>query len=788
MKSAQIKAVTLVCFLLAAFFIIFTRFSVSTDLGLFLPEPDTHFDRLLRHQLDNGASTNIILIAFSGLPEKELADFNRRFTEILDNNGNFSRVTNSASSLGDEALEFLEANRYLLTHSDLSRKFSVEGFTESLLARLEGLASSAAPIEKKFLRKDPTGEVLGLLEEWQGKISRHKRPNERHGVWFSSDQSRTLILAEIAAEISDMSNQVAAVMDIRAAYEKMKIPGLEVVMTGPAVFAVESGEDIRQDAQNLTLIALSLVVLFLLGVYRSLRMMLLVVCPLLMGVAAATAAILVVYNQIHGITLAFGITLAGVAVDYPIHLLSGMGASIDQNHDHIRKVWRTLRLGVLSTVVAYAAFLVSGFGGLQQLGLFTIIGLVTAALFSRWVLPYLAISSRDIMPGMVQLHNRLKQLGKSAASLRFTVVAFLVVSLLALVVSGRPVLHLNVDSLSPITDDRRAQGKMLRGDLGFWYGGSMMLVTGRDKEQVLQNSENIQGYLDQLVDQGVIEGFDMAAHFLPSVARQKANRNYLEDRKTIRRNLLQALQGTPFKPKVFDPFLADLETASTLEFINARTLETTAIGKKLDPLLFDFEGESGGVILLHGVKDGSAMTQFASSHENLYYMHLKTASTNLVARSVDRVSISMLGCIAIIYLSLALAFKSIARPFKVMIPTFAAAVGVAALLVFTGNPLSIFHLISLLLVIGLGLDYALFFNRLSDNSDEWDTTFKSLWVCGITTVLVFGILTFSSTPPLRAIGVTVGLGAFMSMIFAAMWATTPEPEQSGQVLAKEEMR
>ena len=58
MKSAHIKAVALVCFLLAAFVVIFTRLTVSTDLGLFLPEPETQFDRLLRHQLDNGASVS----------------------------------------------------------------------------------------------------------------------------------------------------------------------------------------------------------------------------------------------------------------------------------------------------------------------------------------------------------------------------------------------------------------------------------------------------------------------------------------------------------------------------------------------------------------------------------------------------------------------------------------------------------------------------------------------------------------------------------------------------------
>lgn len=161
-------------------------------------------------------------------------------------------------------------------------------------------------------------------------------------------------------------------------------------------------------------------------------------------------------------------------------------------------------------------------------------------------------------------------------------------------------------------------------------------------------------------------------------------------------------------------------------------------------------------------------------------MHLKTSATKLVARSVDRVAVIMVGCVLLIYILLTWAFNSPWRPLKIMVPTFSAAIVTAALLVLFDCPLSIFHLISLLLVVGLGLDYALFFNRLPSNESEWNTTFKSLWVCGFTTVLVFGILASSQTPPLKAIGMTVGIGASLSIVFAAMWATTGEKQVAEQ--------
>lgn len=774
MDAARNKAIIILCILVAALFTIFTRFSVSTDVGIFLPEPETRFEKLLHHQLNNGASTSIILLALEGLPSTRLAEFNHAFVEKLKTSETFDNVTNGASESGDDVLSFLEKYRYLLTRNNLAEQFSIPGLKSALEARLEGLHSSAAALEKRFLRKDPTGEIFGLLENWQGRVSRHKKPEELHGVWFSENHQRSLILIEVGADISRMENQTAVIEEIRSALTAMKPPGLKVIMTGPAVFAVESAEHIREDIKILSMIAVLLVVLFVWAAYRSVRMVVLTVLPLLIGVMVATASILLFHEQIHGITLLFGVTLAGVAVDYPIHLLTGgLGRNRKDSDPKLQKVWRTLRLGVFSTVIAYAAFLLSGFGGLQQLGTFIIVGLVTAALFSRWVLPLIA-DHQGPPSGLSGVHGRLKSLGRSATRFRLVVVTMLVVSAAGLLFYDKPVLHLGVDSLSPIKDQRKAEGKMSRDDIGFWYGGSMLIMTAMNKEGVLQLSEHLEPGLDDLVEAGILEGFDMASHFLPSRQQQERRKAQLKEVDSIHKNLTEALADFPFRANVFDPAIEDIRALDELETLDIANLQDTPIGKKLDPLLFDFEDGAAGAILLHGVRDETAIKRFADGHEEIHYMHLKSASTALVAKSVNRVALSMIACITIIYISLALGFKSLTRPLKIMVPAFSAAVTVAAILVFSGHPLSVFHLISLLLVVGLGLDYALFFNRLPENDDEWDTTFKSIWVCGITTILVFSVLTFSWTPPLEAIGLTVGIGTFISIVFAAMWAAVPE--------------
>ena len=759
----------LVALAVAALFTLI-RFDHSSDLGIFLPNAETLYDRLLRQQLDNSASSSLVLIALTGLPARELAQLNNRMLDRIRATGLFSRAVNNSSNLGADMLEFIERNRYLLTRGDLHERFSAGGFSESLHDRLAGLASAASPLEKQYVRQDPTGEVLELLEFWQGKVSRYKQPSERQGVWFSRDGKRTLILCEIRADVSDMQNQLDATQAIRNIYDEIRVPGLGAILSGPAVFATETSESIKRDGLSLTLAAIVLVLAFLLAAYRSLLTTATLALPIASGVLVAVASVLLLFGHIHGVTLVFGMTLIGVAIDYPVHVLS---AGSGQEHSRVETVWRTLRLGVISTLVAYFAFLLSDFNGLQQLGVFTIGGLLAASLTARWILPLIPFSGNGRISGLPRLHDFLKRACTACGRFRMAVPVLSAAAILIMAAGEREILHLNVDSLSPIKQDRRVEGRMLRNDIGVWTGGSMLLITGADKQAVLRDGESLETALARISDEGVIEAYDMPSHFLPSVQRQERNLEALKQTERIRGNLATAMEGTPFRPEVFEPFLMEIETAGDLVPISAEDIENTVIGEKLEPLLFDFEDGAVGIVLLHGVADSEALERFAHGHEGVYYMHIKSASTDLVTRSVIHVSWTMAACLLVIYLVLSAGLRSPVRPFRVMIPTLSSTVVTACILAYSGNPLSIFHLIALLLVIGLGLDYALFFNRIAVNREEWDSTFRSLWVCGITTLLVFGILALSSTPPLRAIGITVVLGTLISMGFGAMWAAAP---------------
>ena len=114
----------------------------------------------------------------------------------------------------------------------------------------------------------------------------------------------------------------------------------------------------------------------LLLVYRSFTALALGLLPVLSGALAGVAAVSLGFGSVHGITIGFGTTLIGEAVDYSIYYFVQSRASADGDRSWLQAFWPTIRLGVLTSVCGFAALLFSGFPGLAQLGLYSIAGLV----------------------------------------------------------------------------------------------------------------------------------------------------------------------------------------------------------------------------------------------------------------------------------------------------------------------------------------------------------------------------------------------------------------------------
>jgi predicted exporter len=78
------------------------------------------------------------------------------------------------------------------------------------------------------------------------------------------------------------------------------------------------------------------------------------------------------------------------------------------------------------------------------------------------------------------------------------------------------------------------------------------------------------------------------------------------------------------------------------------------------------------------------------------------------------------------------------------------------LLGIAGQGLQLFHVLGLMLLLGIGVDYGIFFQE--PNSHQDDAAWLAAGLSALSTMLSFGLLGLSRTPPLHAFGLTMAIG------------------------------
>jgi predicted exporter len=757
--------------------VIIARTDFVGDLSAFLPRAPTASQQVLVDQLKDGVVSRLVLIGIEGAESAHLADLSKRMAARLRGYEQLVSVANGEDAGLTKDREFLWRNRYLLSPAITPEHFSPSSIRASLEENLQLLASPAGVLLQRVLPADPTGEVLRLGEMLEGGA----RPQMRDGVWFSAPGTRALLVAQTRAPGYDIDAQAQALASIRAAFSESIAGGpatqARLLITGPGVFSVSTRDRIRSDAVKLTLAASILVGVLMLIVYRSLTVLGLGLLPVASGVLAGVAAVSLGFGSVHGITLGFGATLIGEGADYAIYLFTQTERG--RARDALDRLWPTLRLGVLTSICGFSAMLFSGFTGLAQLGLFSIAGLAAALLVTRWVLPSFTPADFNVQ-AVSTLGPWALRLMSSIARLRVAAVLLVAIAAAFLVLRDAPTWSDELASLSPVPIADQKLDEALRRDIGAPDVRHLIVLRAANQQAALERTENISTVLQRLVNTGALDGFDTPATFLPSVSLQRARQAALPEPGTLRQNLREAAQGLPFQEGLFEPFLRDAAAARTQPLIDHTSLQGTSLALKVDALLMQRGSEWAAMLPLRGVRDSAAIARAVApqTQSDIVLLDLREAANDLyLGYRQEALRHALLGAATIVVLLL-VTLRSPARVMVVLLPLAAAVIVTASLILLTGERLSIFHLVGLLLVVAVGSNYSLFFDREATSMLDRSRTLVSLMFANVSTVIGFGILSLSSVPVLNAIGSTVAIGALLSLAFATAFMTTRVPPDS----------
>jgi predicted exporter len=745
---------------------LFLQGSVRNDMMSFMPRAATPAQRLLLNELRAGPVARLMLITLAGAPREELAKISKQVAARLRASHLFARVANGEQLFDAAEQARLFAYRYLLSPGVSPEAFGADALHAALQARLHELASPLPGFDRRWLSRDPTAEMRTLLSSWRGQM----QPASYRGVWFDGEGQQALLLAQTTASGFDIDAQARAQQAVRQAVEAVGGGSVELGLSGAGVFAVSSRDLIRADTRRLGVLAGVAMTLVLLAAYRSLRLLLIGALPLLSAVAAGIVAVVLLFGAIHGIVLAFGVTVMGVAIDYPIHLFSHLNAG-EPVRQSLARIWPTIRLGAITTAMGYLAMTGTDFPGLMQFATFAIAGLLAAAACTRWALVGLlpATGGQARASAMAAWYARSAPPGIAWQGL---MIAAGVLAMAYLASLDSSLWEDDIAALSPIAESQMARDRHLHAQLGVPDTNHVLLVKGADAESALQASEGLARGLRRLVAEGAIGSFDFAARYLPSVRTQLKRQQALPQAARLHADLEQALAGMPFKAGAFAPFEEDVAVARALPPLVPADLDGTALGVRVRSSLLALDGEWVVLMTLAGVADSQALQSFLSQQQpgGLYYLDLKRDTRGLMAdfrqHAAVRVLWGVLGIVAV----LAIGLRSARRTLRVLLPGLLAVLVTVAVLRLGGERLSLFHLVSLLLVVGISIDYGLFFSRGDADAGIRGRTFHGLVVCVLSTVTTFGILSTSQLPVLDAIGGTVAVGVAVSFLAAMLLA------------------
>jgi predicted exporter len=746
----------------------------SADISFFLPARPSAEQQVLVDQLKEGAVSRLLMLAVEGGDATQRAELSRALRDRLAALPEFVTAQNGDAGSQDAERDFLLKHRYLLSPSVTPERFSEAGLQAAVANSIDLLASPAGLLLKPLLTRDPTGEMVELL----GGLNAGAEPASRAGVWASRDGERALLLVQTRALGSDTDGQEKAIALIRqqfaAVAQRAGLGNLKLQLSGPGLFAVKARATIKSEVTRLSLISLTAIVAVLLFVYRSPRLLLLSLLPVASGALAGIVAVSLAYGTVFGITVGFGSALIGEAVDYAIYFLVQSGKlGVDGWR---QRYWPTIRLGVLTSVCGFGALLFSGFPGLAQLGLYTLAGVLTAALVTRFVLPPLAGSGFHVRVPQ-RAGNALGAALRHAPALRWPAIV-LALAATGYLVAQRDALWLpNLSALSTTSAEDAALDARLRADLGAPDSRYLAVVTAPDREAALAAAERAGQRLDRLVADGVIGGYDSPARFLPSAATQAARRASLPPAAELRPRLQAALVDSPLSAAKLEPFLADVEAARRQPLIDRHDLDGTGLALAVDSLLL--HGPSGWSVLLplrpaggeQGVDLPLDAVRTALAGSGALFLDMKGEFDALYGNYLSEAAwLSAAGFAAIAAL-LAFALRSPRRLAGVLMPLMLAVALVIAGLHLAGERLHLLHLVGMLLIVAVGSNYALFFDRIAAGATLDAGTLMSMAVAATTTVIGFGTLALSSVPVLHAIGVTVGPGVLLALLLSAVFAS-----------------
>lgn len=534
--------------------------------------------------------------------------------------------------------------------------------------------------------------------------------------------------------------------ELRAAF-----PQSQVLTRSTLLFSDYASQQARHDVSTLgsaTVAGVSLLVFF---AFRSVRPLVLCALSVSIGALAGTVCTLLLFGEIHVMTLVMSLSIVGISADYTLYYLTERmvhGGAVSPL-DSLRKVLPALLLALGTTVVAYLIIVLAPFPGLRQLSVFAAAGLTASCLTVMVWYPFLVrgLPVRPI-PAMVLMGRWLAAWRRNAWVRRGIPALVLVVGVIGV---WRIDVNDDITQLQSLPPSLVQQERQISALTGQQADQTWFMVYGDSPEQTLQRLAQLAPALD-----AAQQHHDFASYrLLPlnALQRQQQDTQLIAAAAPVVMARLHEAGVSLGEPDI-RPM-----TVTPQDWLNSPLSE----GWRLLWLTLP-NGVSGVLVPVNGVKDSSRLEALSQEMPGVVWIDRKGTFDQLFG--LYRMILGALLAVAVGVIALSYVLRlGIRRGLLSVVPSVLSLLGSVAVLSLSGHPFNLFSLLALVLVLGIGINYTLFFGNPRATPM---TSLLAVTLAMCTTLLTLGMLVFSSTQAISSFGIVLCAGIFIAFLLAPL--------------------
>lgn len=562
-----------------------------------------------------------------------------------------------------------------------------------------------------------------------------------------------LLHGELAGSSFDMQQTHQLVTTLNALQQTLKsqYPQAQLLSRGTVFYSDYASQQAKNDISTLGVATVLGVILLIVSVFRSVRPLLLSLLSIAIGALAGTVVTLLLFGELHLMTLVMSMSIIGISADYTIYYLTErmVHGAEHSPWQSLAKVRNALLLALLTTVVAYLFMMLAPFPGIRQMAVFAAAGLSASCLTVMFWHPWLCrgMPVRPVpLRGMMQRWLNAWRDGKALS-------VGLPVALALLSAIGIASMRVDDDiaRLQALPQDILAQEKTITALTGQNVDQKWFVVYGASAQETLERLEAFTPALAQAQKTGELTRWRTLP--LNSLARQNSDLHLLRNAAPT---VMKMLQSTGLKTS--EPNLNAMPVS-----VEAWLASPASEGWRLLWLTLP-DGKSGVLVPVDGVRNSAALGELAARHPGVVWVDRKASFDNLFAlyRSLLTgllgVALAVIACGAMLRLGWR-------KGLVALVPSVLSLGGGLAALAVTGHPVNLFSLLALVLVLGIGINYTLFF---SNPRGTPLTSMLAITLAMMTTLLTLGMLVFSTTQAISSFGIVLVSGIFTAFLLAPL--------------------